>query len=152
MAPRSWLPRSCALARMRIFPQVLNVPPSADEASLREFFAFCGTVTVRRPLWFAEKGERCRRALRTISPFLCTSVASPPRCARLVHKRGAVRVPWFCASCPAHTTTPFREQRIEFNGRELGPGEIARACTAAGGTQVCACVRVCVRACVRVQE
>eukprot|EP00277_Geminigera_cryophila_P033531 CAMPEP_0173121622 /NCGR_PEP_ID=MMETSP1102-20130122/53440_1 /TAXON_ID=49646 /ORGANISM="Geminigera sp., Strain Caron Lab Isolate" /LENGTH=74 /DNA_ID=CAMNT_0014028353 /DNA_START=26 /DNA_END=247 /DNA_ORIENTATION=- len=50
--------------------QVLNVPPSADEESLREFFAFCGTVT-----------------------------------------------------------------RIEFNGRDLGPGQIASACSAAGGSQ-----------------
>ena len=29
--------------------QVLNVPPSADESSLREFFAFCGVATVRMP-------------------------------------------------------------------------------------------------------
>ena len=26
--------------------QVFNIAPSADEASLREFFAFCGTITV----------------------------------------------------------------------------------------------------------
>ena len=48
--------------------------------------------------------------------------------------------------------TPFRVQRIEFNGRELGPGEIARACTAAGGTQVCVCVCACVCARVRVEH
>jgi hypothetical protein len=36
--------------------QVLNVPPSADEASLREFFAFCGTVTVSPP-----SGSACVR-------------------------------------------------------------------------------------------